>query len=137
MIKEIEIMGKYVIKRQEVCAGILTLPLGIVDFNEYVVGTLITKNELEFLSYSYLRDISNKFIRSMLFSVEDNGLAKDLIFTTPTHYSIVDVSHSKDCYDEMQINNYIELDLLLKYLRFKEDLTLEDLSKIYPYVNNT
>ena len=47
-------MGKYVIKRQEVCAGILTLPLGIVDFNEYVVGTLITKNELEFLSYSYL-----------------------------------------------------------------------------------
>lgn len=124
-------MSKYLAKRSEVCAGILTLPWSILDYYEYVEGTTITKEELENLSYSYLRAISKINIRSMLFSVDHNGCSRDLIYSTPFCYQIVGQPQIKYTYKKLQINNYVELDQLLRFLNFGEDLTAEDLLKIY------
>lgn len=67
----------------------------------------------------------------MLFSVNESGKTNDLIWTTPTNYSIAGLEDSKDFSYDFVIKNYVELEELLKYLKFGEDLTQHDLRKIY------
>lgn len=67
----------------------------------------------------------------MLFNVNQDGLAHDLIYTTPTNYSIEEISPKTDIKSEFGIQHYVELNELLKYLNYGIDLTQNDLDQIY------
>lgn len=117
---------KYVIKRNEVYAGRLVKAYDV--FYNYYSAT-----DPEFVIFLEKNKIYNFncncriILRGMLFSFDKNKNANDLIYTTPTHYSIKNIS---DLQSEFVIEHYANLDKVLKYLKFKEDLTQEDLNRI-------
>lgn len=69
--------------------------------------------------------------RGMLFNINDDGLANDLIYTTPTGYPIQNIEPKIEVESEFIIQNYVELEELLKYLNYGIDLTQNDLDQIF------
>ncbi len=74
---------------------------------------------------------SGLICRGMLLNVNEDGLANDLIYTTPTNYPIKDKEPKINVESEFVIDNYVELEELLKYLKYGIDLTQNDLHQIY------
>ena len=123
-------MSKYVIKRKDVCAGELLrkdfLSFKVFDANH----NEITIEELNNQGIEF--SVSGGIIcRGMLFNVNENNLAKDLIYTTPENYVIEGIEPKIEVESDFIIQHYVELEELLKYLKFGEDLTQRDLNKIY------
>ncbi len=125
-------MKKYVVTRKEICAGKL---MGICDVsmtvlnqdNNELTGDDLVKHSIPELSVSV-----GIIYRSMLFRVNENHLATDLIYTTPTKYTIKGLTPDlTDQKSHFIIDNYVELDELLKYLNYGDELTQRDLYKIY------
>ena len=103
-------MTKYVCKRKDVCCGqlIKKIFLDSTDsFSDHIV------------------------CRSILYQKDKYGLGDDLVYTVPISYPIVGTEYSNNDNFNFLINNYVELDEILKYLKFNEDLTQKDLNKIY------
>ena len=99
-------MTKYVCKRNEVCGGLLLFNKNIDDF---------------------AFDNSN-VSRGILFSKDDNGYANDLIYDVEK-YPIKGLNNiSADSYF---VNYFVELEELLRYLGYRNDLTQSDLNRIY------
>ena len=94
--------NKYVINRKDVCAGILKR----TNFEHTFKGVPIKYNTI---------------IRTMLFKVVRKKYAKDLIYTTPTKYPIENFTNKK--INNLVIQDYLELEDILKYLEFNECLT--------------
>lgn len=119
-------MSKYVVKREEVCAGNLlkTDGLSFKILNSDKSNDEIQEKGLKFSFYNGL------ICRPMLFKVNEEGLADDLIYTTPTNYPINGIKNNIEN-SNFIINDYVKLDELLKYLNYKEYLTQSDLLKIY------
>ena len=70
--------------------------------------------------------------RGMIYRVDNNNHAQDLIYTTPTNHVIDGIEPSIVLNEEpMLLMRNAELGELLKYLKFGEDLTQDDLNKIY------
>ncbi len=116
-------MSKYVIKRNEVMAGRLLMVLPI-EPADYIIKKIP--------SFSVYKGLTSLDYRGMLYSVDENNLANDLVYTTPTNYSIDglgEVVLSKPV--NFVLTNNIQLDELLKYLGFREDLTRNDINKIF------
>ena len=113
-------MKKYVIKRNEVMAGTLTmvLPVRIENMSENINS--------KFLDYEGFASIN---VRGMLFKFNEKLNAKDLIYTTPTTYN-VEYINVKDKLNFV-ITNLLELDKLLKYLGFNDSLTKDDVDKVF------
>lgn len=123
-------MAKYVATRKDVCAGRLLQTLGmsyeIFDENHNeVTGEKLAEQGIN-LSVS-----CGLICRGMLFNVNDNGLANDLIYTTPTNYLIEGINPKVNVPSDFIISNYVELEELLKYLKYGVDLTQNDLNQIY------
>ena len=110
-------MKKYVCKRNEVMAGKLVMVL-----------PSISTYEDSFEGYEYIN------ARTMLYNLANEGKGKDLIYTrsnSPIIYDIdtKDIEHNND--GAFYITSNIELEELLKYLKFNKDLTQKDLNKIF------
>lgn len=109
-------MKKYVMTRKNVCIGQLLLADGTYTYNER------NENNIEWGGY---------VLRGMLFCINENGLAKDLVYETPTNYPIVGVEPKIEVKSNLMIDEYTELEELLKYLNYNEDLTQKDLNRIH------
>ena len=124
-------MSKYVTTRKDVCAGQLLktggMSVKVYDSN----NNEISEDKFEELGIPKISVSGGLVCRGMLFNVNENGLANDLIYTTPTNYPIEGVEPKIDVESEFVINHYVELEELLKYLKYGVDLTQSDLNQIY------
>lgn len=121
-------MKKYVATRKDICAGQLlkTESISIKVYDEN--NNEISEEQFDELGIS----VSGGLIcRGMLFNVNENGLSNDLIYTTPTNYPIEGIEPKIDVESEFVIQHYVELEELLKYLKYGVDLTQNDLNQIY------
>lgn len=123
-------MSKYVVKREDVCAGQLLkvdeMSFKIFDGNNNEVSQeQLAEQGISFSVFGGL------VCRGMLFNVNEDKLANDLIYNTPTNYPIKGIEPKTDVKSEFVIDRYVELEELLKYLKYGVDLTQEDLNKIY------
>ena len=124
-------MSKYVIKRNEVCAGILckdiTANCKIYDNTGKELNLEeLTKQGITNFSFS-----SRLICRGMLFNLDENELAHDLVYTTQTNYPIEGIESKITSSNDLKIEEYVELEELLKYLNYAEDLTQYDLNRIH------
>ena len=124
-------MKKYVATRKDICAGQLLKTIGmsyqIVDEFDNVV----TEEELAEQGITGFSVSGGIVCRGMLFNVNEDGLANDLIYTTPTNYPIEGIQPKVNVESEFIINHYVELEELLKYLKYGVDLTQNDLNEIH------
>jgi len=124
-------MKKYVISRKEVCAGRLLQPfdatINVYDENE----NIIDDDKIKELGIPVPKVSAGVICRGMLFNVNEDGLANDLIYRTPSKYPIEGIQPKIDVNTDFIITNYVELEELLKYLKYGVDLTQNDLNKIY------
>lgn len=124
-------MSKYVATRKDVCAGQLlktiSMTFKVYDGNK----NEISEDKFEELGIPEISVFGDLICRGMLFNVNENGLANDLIYTTPTNYPIEGIEPKIDVESEFIIENYVELEELLKYLKYGVDLTQKDLNQIY------
>ena len=120
---------KYVVKRNEVCAGSLLMPLtgtGVFFVSDKEVSTE-TVEEMGI----HIDIFGGLVCRGMLFNVDDDNLANDLIYTTPTKYPIKDVEPKIEVQSDLLITDLVELDEVLRYLDYGIDLTQRDLNQIH------
>lgn len=123
-------MPKYVAARKDICAGQLlkmnTISVQVYDSN----GNEVSSEQLAKQGMSI--SVSGGLVcRGMLFNVNEDGLAKDLIYTTPTCYPIEGIEPKINVESDFVINHYVELEELLKYLKYGVDLTQHDLQRIH------
>ena len=114
-------MKKYVIKRNEVMAGILKLVLPVET-------KTVSHNMETFDNYKGYVSVN---ARGVLFNIENN-MAHDLMYDNPFNYYIegrTDIHISNNV--NYVITDYLELDNILKELKFNKDLTRSDLNKIF------
>lgn len=152
-------MKKYVAKRKDVCAGMLLktdeenlfintqtdkeaanlfinaqteakLEKENID-NEYTINDEVSEDDLAKRNIINIEVFCASVCRGMLFNVNENGLANDLIYTTPTNYPISGIEPKIDVDRKFIIDDYVELEELLKYLKYGVDLTQSDLNQIY------
>ena len=124
-------MSKYVATRKDICAGQLLKSIGMSykiydEFNREVDEQELAEQGITGFSVS-----GGIVCRGMLFNVNDEGLANDLIYTTPTNYPIEGIQPKVNVESEFIINHYVELEELLKYLKYGVDLTQKDLNEIH------
>ena len=119
-------MKKSIIKRNEVFAGELVN-------NVKTTFEVFDENDNQIsggkISTSYVS--CTKIYRAMLFSVDENGCANDLIYNTPNVYPIVNDAQNEKTKYGLMVSHCTSLDALLKYLNYGEDLTQQDLKQIY------
>ncbi len=98
--------------------------------NLIMVLPIISNHENSFNGYDSLN------CRSILYKTTSDNKGKDLIYKIPTNYDI-DTSNINEKNDmSFYITAGLELKELLKYLKFKKDLTEDDLNKIQIYFLN-
>ena len=97
-------MAKYVVMRKDVCAGLLYKH----DNSQFKIYN--DNNKEVSLPAS-----DGNPCRGMLFRVNILGLAKDLIYTTPTFYPIEGVTSNIPSQNEFLVGNYTKLGELLEY----------------------
>ncbi len=124
-------MSKYVAKRKDVCAGSLLMPQAATIKVYDEKNNEITEHMFEDSEFPKVSVSCNLICRGMLFDVNENGLSNDLIYTTPTNYTIKGIEPKIDTKSDFIISNYVELEELLKYLKYGVDLTQKDLNQIY------
>ena len=125
-------MRKYVANRKDVCAGKLVKPIDVGEVKSFDInGRVLSAEEMEELGILVPSFSAIANYRGMLFNVNDDGLANDLIYTTPTNYPIKKVEFEAPTKSELMISSYVELEELLKYLGYGVDLTQKDLNRIY------
>ena len=124
-------MKKYVATRKDVCAGQLLKPfeMSYQMFDES--DNVVTEEKLAEQGITGFSVFGGIICRGMLFDVNEDGLAKDLIYTTPTNYPIEGIQPKNNVESEFIITHYVELEELLKYLKYGVDLTQSDLNEIF------
>ena len=124
-------MKKYVAKRDNVYAGTLIktcIPeVSIID--EF--GQEYKQDEFEKLGITNFQIKGGLILRGMLFSINKNDMAEDLVYDSPNDYNIEGIEPKLNLFDEFVVTEYAKLEELLKYLKYGEDLTQEDLNQIY------
>jgi len=106
------------------------------------VGQVISTDKIYRYSkkYRFYDDKSNDLVtgvysiyRSMLFTLDENKLASDLLYQSP-NYPILNLTEDNICLnlkgEKIIIKDYINLSELLKYYKYNEELTYEDILKI-------
>lgn len=121
-------MGKYVVKRKDVCAGKLQLTDNLCFAVYDELGYELTREELQKQGFDF--ELTGTIdCRAMLFRLNEEKMSQDLIYDTKTPYPVEGVSKESD--SKYSIEQYVELDELLKLMNYKEELTQEDLNDIY------
>lgn len=124
-------MKKFVATRKDICAGTLLQPFDVTVESHDDNGNYINADEMKEFGIPVPTVSAGVVCRGMLFNVNEDGLANDLIYTTPTNYPIEGIQHKIDVKSDFIITKYVELEELLKYLKYGNDLTQNDLNKIY------
>lgn len=88
-----------------------------VDRNKIFVGKLIHKEK-------------NIIIRKMLFTINQDNLADDLLYYSP-NYKIDGIETEKKHDLNLIVNSALSLEKILLYLKFNENLKKSDIRKIY------
>ena len=125
-------MSKYVTKREDVYGGILT---NNIEQNVIVLdsaGNELTKSKLREMGISDFSVSCRSLLRSMLFN-KKNGLASDLVYSTPFLYRIQHVEPTLIDYSAsgFEVINSTSLEEVLKYMGYNESLTQKDVNSIY------
>ncbi len=124
-------MKKYVAKRDNIYAGTLikkiTPQVSIIDSN----GQEFTESQFPELGITNFQISGGLICRGMLFKINDKNLAEDLIYESPVDYNIEGIKPELNLFDDFVITEYAKLEELLKYMKYSEDLTQEDLKEIY------
>ncbi len=74
---------------------------------------------------------NSKFCRSMLFTIDENNLANDLIYTTHGRYAVEGYEPLEENDEEFILKETINLNLILKYMGYENELSQKDLNKIF------
>ena len=124
-------MSKYVATRKDVCAGSLlkTCEMSYKIYDEF--DNEVSEEKLAEEGITGFSVSGGLICRGMLFNVNENGLTNDLIYNTPTNYPIKGIKPNINISGEFIVENYVELEELLKYLKYGIDLTQNDLNQIY------
>lgn len=109
-------MSKFVVSRDNVQVGLL----------KYIYNEETINNSSE---EQMTRGC--KICRAILFEVNEEGLANDLIFTTPTNYNIEGITGARSTKSPFIIVNSVSLSEFLKYTNYGEELTQYDLYFIF------
>lgn len=124
-------MKKYVAKRDNVYAGTLikTIIPEVSIIDEF--GQEYKQDEFEKLGITNFQIKGGLVCRGMLFSINKNDMAEDLVYDSPNDYNIEGIEPQLNLFDDFVVTEYAKLEELLKYLKYGEDLTQEDLNQIY------
>lgn len=124
-------MSKYVATRKDVCAGSLlkTCEMSYKIYDEF--DNEVSEEKLAEQGITGFSVSGGLICRGMLFNVNENGLTNDLIYNTPTNYPIKGIKPNINISSKFIVENYVELEELLKYLKYGVDLTQNDLNQIY------
>lgn len=128
---------KYVATRKDIFAGqllkIKRVPVEIVRDNNDNFNEITESNEETLMTDPYYSDQS--ICRDiMLFNINKDGLSNDLIYTTPTNYTVrgikpkIDVNNN-DIY--FNIENYVKLEEWIEDQGYGIDLTQHDLNQLF------
>ncbi len=121
-------MGKeYVVSRSSICAGKL-LNMRSVHYDNLTLSSKGDQFDQEMIRMELSTGIA---CRGMLFTVTEDNVARDLIYTTPTNYSIETIQPKISTDSSLIITDYVELEELLKHLNYGEYLTQKELYEIY------
>lgn len=123
-------MKKYVVERKNIYAGCLMKDLEakctVTDLNgRKLSAEELKKDGIEFVSFS-----SGIVCRGMLFSI-DNNVSNDLIYTTPSNYSIDGLPTSAETPSKFYIKDWCSMEEILKYLGYGEELTQRELNQVF------
>ncbi len=69
--------------------------------------------------------------RSVIFKLNKESLAEDLIYTTPTKYPLYNIEYDKNIDKSFYIDTTLNMNEILKYLGFDEKLSQNELNIIY------
>ena len=69
--------------------------------------------------------------RSMIFKLTKESLAEDLIYTTPTKYPLYNIEYDKNIDKSFYIDTILNMNDILKYLDFSEELSQNELNIVY------
>lgn len=145
----------YTVNRNEIYVGnvcginperIVVFKNGLIDFEAVDLGILnkqdlekkydnqrfLLKRNTEQLSYNYAHHSTEPlFQRSMLFVLDENMHANDLLYNSP-HYPIFNISSNSDCLkSKISLLHYTySLEKVLEYFNYPEQLTYEDIVKV-------
>lgn len=124
-------MQNFVVNRSDVCAGMLLktkdLSCKVIDIN----NKEISKEDIKKQGIPPVSCFGGTVCRGMLFKVNSDNLAHDLIYTAPTNYPIRGKIPKTNVESQFIIDFYVVLNELLKYLNYDSDLTQADLNQIY------
>lgn len=121
-------MKNPVITRKEVYAGEL-----LMINSDYTLKKTGSKNKIVNEKEKNQRPFTGVVYvcRGILFNINEDELANDLIWTTPTKYLIDGVWPKVDVETKFFIQNCVKLEKLLKYQGYGIDLTQDDLNTVY------
>ena len=145
----------YVVNRDDIYVGdvcginpekIVIYPDGIFDYSLLDFGFTTEeklKKDLEGRLYLFKRDNeqldygwggnqpSTSFTRTMLFVLDENNRANDLLYNSP-HYPIFNISPNIDCLNSpiCILHNTYQLASVLRYFGYRDKLTYDDIIQI-------
>ena len=126
-------MEKYVATRESLCAGEL-LKAENIAIKANNGETEVTEEQRIIQSITGLYPYGGLVCRGMLFNVNEDGVAHDLRYTTEANYAIEGILPKVSTESDFLITRYVELDELLRYLKYGKDLTQEDINQIYCFL---
>lgn len=144
----------YVVNRDEIYVGnvcgidpkkIIIIPDGLFDYSIIDFGIVTEeeiKKDLEGRLYLFKRNIDQldygfaglrpkSFTRTMLFVLDENNHANDLLYNSP-HYPIFNISPNKDCLNSSIciLHDTYQIGKVLKYFGYSDKLIYDDILKI-------
>lgn len=153
--------NKYIVNRDDIYVGdvcginpekIVIHPDGMFDYDALDLGitteeqvrktfegrNYLFKRGAEQLDYGFgMFGADVSFQRTMLFVLDENNHANDLLYNSP-HYPVFNISSNKDCLNShIAILHYTyELGKVLRYFGYPEQLNYDDIVKIREHLFN-
>lgn len=78
----------------------------------------------------YEREYYDKVYRKILFSLNENNLVNDLLYSSP-NYAVNGIESNICVNNKIKVASKIKLEKLLTYYGFSDELTREDIEKVY------
>lgn len=126
-------INKFSIPRELVRVGVLTKD-AIFNKSWITTNLILSAKEIENLPYHVLFSSNVKYIRGIIFGVDQDQMALDLINTSDINYPAMNITpnlqEQQEKYDDFAIADNYPLASLLEYLNFPEELTVDDLKKL-------
>lgn len=122
---------RFVVERKNIYAGEIIAPFHSVEVeisNER--GNKLSVEELKEQGISNVEFFAGSVYRGILFKADENGLGQDLIYNTPA-YPISSAPSKISADSKIIIARTTNLDKLLEYLEYEDQLTGSDLLRVF------